>query len=104
MLSLFALLFTPVLSLSLRQSSNAPTVTLKNGSYTGLYQSTYDQDLFLGIPYAQPPVGDLRFRLPRPLNSTWTGSKAATAYYPECVGYGVRLLYNVCAAMLMNLG
>lgn len=89
MLRFLTLLVAPVLGLSIRQSSGAPSVTVKNGTYTGLYQSTYDQDLFLGVPYAQPPVGDLRFRFPQPLNFSWSGSKAATAYYPECVGYGV---------------
>ncbi|RLN91093.1 hypothetical protein BBJ28_00023527 [Nothophytophthora sp. Chile5] len=69
-------------------ASDPPTVTVKNGSYYGMYQSTYDQDLFLGMPYAQPPVGDLRFRNPVPLNTTWTDAKNATEYSPECYGYG----------------
>lgn len=29
------------------------TVALKNGSYTGVHNSAYNQDFFLGIPYAQ---------------------------------------------------
>ncbi|RLN91094.1 hypothetical protein BBJ28_00023526, partial [Nothophytophthora sp. Chile5] len=69
-------------------ASDPPTVTVKNGSYFGVLQSTYDQDLFLGMPYAQPPVGDLRFRNPVPLNTTWTDAKNATEYSPECYGYG----------------
>ena len=66
----------------------SPTVTLQNGTYTGVHQTAYGQDYFLGMPFAQPPLGDLRFRVPEPLNSTWDGSRNATAYYPECVGYG----------------
>ena len=66
----------------------APTATIQNGTYTGVYQPTYGQDYFLGIPFAQPPLGDLRFRAPQPVNSSWQGSRSATAYYPECVGYG----------------
>lgn len=69
-------------------SSSAPSVTLKNGSYYGVYSSVYDQDFFLGMPFAQPPVDDLRFRQPQSLNTTWTGARNATVYQPECIGYG----------------
>ncbi|KAL4150163.1 hypothetical protein PRNP1_009569 [Phytophthora ramorum] len=80
--------FVAALLLATASAANRPTVTVKNGSYYGVYQDTYDQDLFLGMPYAQPPVGDLRFRNPEPLNSTWSDSKNATEYSPECYGYG----------------
>jgi triacylglycerol lipase len=30
-----------------------PIATIKNGSYSGVYNPTYQQDFFLGIPYAQ---------------------------------------------------
>ncbi|KAK2007572.1 carboxylesterase [Colletotrichum eremochloae] len=66
----------------------APTVDLKNGSYYGVYSSSYDQDFFLGIPYARPPVDDLRFRAPQSLNSSWEGTRNATEYSPLCFGYG----------------
>ena len=36
---------------------------LGNRSYT-------DTIAYLGIPYAEPPIGDLRFRAPLPLNKT----------------------------------
>ncbi|MFC3079725.1 carboxylesterase/lipase family protein [Phenylobacterium terrae] len=35
---------------------------------------------FLGVPYARPPVGELRWRAPQPLS--WTGERAATAFGP----------------------
>ncbi|KAL8397229.1 hypothetical protein RB594_004082 [Gaeumannomyces avenae] len=66
----------------------APTVQLANGSYYGLHSSTYKQDMFMGVPFAQPPVGDLRLRQPQPLNSTWEGSRNATEYGYQCIGYG----------------
>ncbi|KAF3393217.1 Lipase 1 [Talaromyces pinophilus] len=65
-----------------------PTVTLKNGSYYGVHNSYYDQDFFLGMPYTQPPLGDLRLQVPQSLNETWTGTRNATQYSPECIGYG----------------
>ncbi|KAK6517556.1 hypothetical protein TWF281_004206 [Arthrobotrys megalospora] len=46
-----------------------PQVNLRNGTVYGRYSAEYRQDFFLGVPYAQPPVGDLRFRPPQHLNS-----------------------------------
>ncbi|KAF1851638.1 carboxylesterase family protein-like protein [Cucurbitaria berberidis CBS 394.84] len=69
-------------------NSSAPTVEVKNGSYYGVHSAEYNQDFFLGIPYAQPPVGSLRFRNPVSLNESWNDAKAATQYSSECYGYG----------------
>ncbi|PSK43981.1 hypothetical protein B9Z65_1698 [Elsinoe australis] len=72
-----------------RQASvGAPTVNLQNGSYYGVHQSNYGQDHFLGIPFAQPPIDELRFVNPQPLNQTWLGAWPATNYAFECIGYG----------------
>ncbi len=38
---------------------------------------------FLGIPYAQPPVGDLRWRAPKPAQP-WAGVRLAKAMGPSC--------------------
>jgi para-nitrobenzyl esterase len=40
--------------------------------------------IFEGIPYAQPPVGPLRWKPPAPLRR-WQGVRDATAFGPECV-------------------
>jgi hypothetical protein len=34
-------------------TSSSPVVTVRNRSYSGIYNPTYNQDFFLGIPYAQ---------------------------------------------------
>jgi len=39
--------------------------------------------VFRGIPYAQPPVGDLRWRAPKGLAS-WTGVRQATTFGAAC--------------------
>src|SRR5580700_9824711 len=40
-------------------------------------------DEFLGIPYAAPPVGPLRWRPPQPA-AHWTGVRSATKFGPHC--------------------
>jgi para-nitrobenzyl esterase len=39
--------------------------------------------VFKGIPFAAPPVGELRWKAPQPARA-WTGVKAATAFAPIC--------------------
>ncbi|KAH6616573.1 carboxylesterase family protein-like protein [Boeremia exigua] len=83
-----------VLSLSASIASCAPTnvtgptARVRNGTYQGVYSPEYNQDYFLGIPYAQPPVGSLRFRNPVSLNQSWTDTRPAAQYSTACYGYG----------------
>ncbi|KAF9022991.1 alpha/beta-hydrolase [Rhodocollybia butyracea] len=39
------------------------------------------------MPYAQPPVNNLRLAAPLSLNTTWKGTRDATEYSPICIGY-----------------
>jgi para-nitrobenzyl esterase len=39
---------------------------------------------FKGIPFAAPPVGDLRWEVPQPAKG-WTGIKKADAYASGCM-------------------
>lgn len=67
---------------------SSPTLLTRNGTYTGVYSPAYDQDFFLGVPFAQPPVGDLRWRVPQSLNQSFSGTRKATAYSSNCIGLG----------------
>ncbi|RMJ18459.1 hypothetical protein CDV36_001887 [Fusarium kuroshium] len=65
-----------------------PVGRARNGSYHGVYNRHYGVESFLGVPFAQPPVADLRLRPPQSLNSSWHSVRDATEYGDACVGYG----------------
>jgi para-nitrobenzyl esterase len=59
----------------------APLVQASAGPVQGLNNhGVYE---YLGIPYAQPPVGDLRWQPPQPY-SHWTETREATHFGPTC--------------------
>src|SRR5580765_3227061 len=39
---------------------------------------------FKGVPFAQPPVGDLRWREPQPVKN-WSGTRNADEFGPRCM-------------------
>jgi Carboxylesterase family len=79
--------FTYAASNATYNGTSPPVVTVKNGTYIGIHDSVFNQDFFLGIPFAQPPIGDFRFRVPQSLDSSWS-IRSATEWPPFCVGYG----------------
>ncbi|KAF4462405.1 carotenoid ester lipase precursor [Fusarium albosuccineum] len=71
----------------LRPDSSIPRVEILNGTVLGTRNIELRQDLFLGIPYAQPPINRLRFQRPQPLHKIWEdGGLLATEYDPFCRG------------------
>ncbi|MGA2829723.1 MAG: carboxylesterase family protein, partial [Streptosporangiaceae bacterium] len=68
-----------------------------DGTVRGKAAGTMDE--FLGIPYAAPPVGPLRWRPPQP-PARWTGIREATAFAPHCPqppsGFGVASTSENC--------
>jgi para-nitrobenzyl esterase len=58
-----------------------PVVVTADGAVRGM--TTPAAQEFLGIPYAAPPVGPLRWRPPQPA-APWAGVRDATQFAPHC--------------------
>ncbi len=61
--------------------ASGPVRGTANGAVRGLASGAVDE--FLGIPYAAPPVGALRWQPPQPAAS-WSGVRDATQFAPHC--------------------
>src|SRR6185437_15341164 len=65
-----------------RAASFSQVVATESGKVQG--DAAGDVLSFKGIPFAAPPVGDLRWRPPHPA-SHWDGIRQATAYGHDCM-------------------
>ncbi|XP_047361470.1 venom carboxylesterase-6-like isoform X1 [Vespa velutina] len=73
-LAVLLLFLTVILAIDFENIDKSPMIETKFGSIVGKWtKSSLGLNIatFLGIPYAEPPIGDLRFREPRAWNNTW---------------------------------
>jgi para-nitrobenzyl esterase len=65
-------------------SGPGPTVRLEAGVLEGTqFGSAKNEVAFLGVRYAAPPLGDLRWKPPQPV-SKWKGTRKATGFGATC--------------------
>jgi len=72
-------------AITLAQSLQIPT---ESGAISGVRESGLS--VYKGIPFAAPPVGDLRWRPPVYV-APWTGTREADAFAPACMQVGVSM-------------
>ncbi|XP_078000488.1 cholinesterase-like [Glandiceps talaboti] len=67
--------------------NSGPTVKTRYGELLGKKVDVLDSqvDTFLGIPYAEPPIGELRFKAPTPSVKRWGGVRNATTFSDGCL-------------------
>lgn len=59
-------------------------VHLEKGDIKGVITSDNKVEIFTGIPYAKPPVGDLRWKEPEDMDS-WSGVRDCSNYAPKAM-------------------
>src|ERR1035437_514055 len=83
-LALCSCLLLSLCSASIRAPAAKLFVHIDSGSVQGATSVDYPRAvLFLGIPYAAPPVGDLRWKPPQP-PASWKGIRMADELSPAC--------------------
>ncbi|CCH44004.1 Acetylcholinesterase [Wickerhamomyces ciferrii] len=67
-----------------KRENSTPTVQIQNGTITGKYLDGFNQDAYLGIPFAEPPINELRFQPPQTYNNHWNDTQNFTEYGFAC--------------------
>ena len=68
-------------AIAVQAAEAEPVAKTSYGSVQGVSKGSVD--LFLGIPYAAPPVGKLRW-MPPVEHASWKGTRQATSFGPSC--------------------
>ena len=83
----FKYLFLSALVVTVSHAATAHAsdqVTIPSGTLQGATVPGSNVRAFLGIPFAAPPVGKLRWRPPQPVHP-WQGVRKAVAFGPRCM-------------------
>ena len=72
------------LTLSLAVAAIQDPVRVQSGAVSGEAGKDATVHAYKGIPYAAPPVGDLRWKKPQ-VPAAWQGTKQATEFPKACV-------------------
>nr|AFI99936.1 esterase 7 [Panonychus citri] len=78
-----------------------PLVTTRYGPIegtTGSYiinDQNFGYQAFLGIPFAEPPIGDKRFSIPVPFTGSWTEPYQATYFRDGCMQNAGKVNFNI---------
>ena len=80
---LFALIGVVISDTTITINTNLGQIKGVTSSFT-TNNTSYKYNVFKKIPYAKPPIGDLRFRNPEPFGP-WNGTLDATEFGPSCI-------------------
>ena len=81
---------------SARAADDPPPVKVDGGTVQGVSQGKVEA--WFGIPYAAPPVGDLRWRAPQPVKA-WRRTLTADTYGPSCFQPDVEFVSEDCLTL-----
>lgn len=77
-----------LIALPVNLNAAAALAVTTSGSVSGVREGGVS--VYKGVPFAAPPLGELRWRPPEP-PAPWTGTRTATAFAPACMQEGVSM-------------
>jgi para-nitrobenzyl esterase len=84
----------PAAQVAERPAPAGPRVQIDDGLLVGGRDGAIEK--YLGIPYAKPPVGALRFKRPEK-NEPWSGTREATQFGKRCAQLASAVLQNAAS-------
>ncbi|HEX8813786.1 MAG TPA: carboxylesterase family protein, partial [Terracidiphilus sp.] len=72
-----------LLAFSVLAHADSLTIKTEQGKVRGKTINDGKVNAWLGLPFAAPPVGDLRWKAPQPA-AKWSGDRDATKYGAHC--------------------
>lgn len=84
MKNLFFILSIILISITSRVAGENPVLKIEGGKVQGIPTKTAGVYIYKGIPYAAPPVGNLRWKSPQPV-IPWQGVKVSDTYGPAAM-------------------
>ena len=67
------------------QAAAIPRIAVDSGLLDGAhFGPSSDEVMFLGVPFAAPPTGELRWKNPMPVEK-WSGVRSASKFAPSCM-------------------
>jgi para-nitrobenzyl esterase len=79
---------TVITAMQTASAAPAPQVLTESGVVSG--RSDHGLSVYQGVPFASPPVGDLRWRPPSAV-APWAGIREADTFAPACMQEGVSM-------------
>ena len=85
--------YKQVPAVSYRDPAVTDVVTVDEGDLTGVYNEDKSVEVYAGIPFAKPPVGELRWREPQ-APEPWDGVRACDTFAPMSMQPESSTLWN----------
>lgn len=91
------------LALDFNEYEKTEVLKLKDGDIQGVYNKDKSVEIYAGIPYAKPPIGELRWKEPQDVEK-WSGVKDCSYFAPKSMQPNSNPVMNTLVDMYAEKG